>query len=217
MIIIQNISADTLNKWIQLLEALSPETVLPRPTLRRRGFLREVIETIILIGAIYALVNLATVRFIVEGPSMQPNFQTGQVLVISRLNYLMNQPQRGEIVVFNPPGQPADEPPYIKRVIGLPGETVEIRDTKVYVNGIELDEPYINEPCDPGRCPDKTWVLGADEYFMMGDNRNHSSDSRGFPTPVTRDRIIGEALIRYWPPQDWGLVSHIRYPEGVNP
>jgi signal peptidase I len=198
-------------------QAISPETTLPRPTLRRRGYLREIIETIILIGAIYALVNLASVRFIVEGPSMQPNFHTGQVLVVSRVNYLLADPQRGEIVVFNPPGQSPDEPPYIKRVIGLPGDKVEIRNTDVYINDQKLEEPYINEPCIPSRCPDKVWELGDNEYFMMGDNRNHSSDSRVFNTPVIRENIIGEALIRYWPPSDWGLVSHIRYPEGVNP
>ncbi len=190
------------------------ETFVPRPSLRRRSFVRETLETIILIGAIYALVNLASVRFIVEGPSMQPNFHTGEVLIISRVNYLLTEPQRGEIVVFNPPGQSPDEPPYIKRVIGLPGEMVEIRDTRVYINGVELNEPYINEPCRADRCPDKSWTLGANEYFMMGDNRNHSSDSRVFSTMVTRERIIGEALVRYWPPPAWGLVSHINYPNG---
>jgi signal peptidase I len=199
------------------LQALTPETTFPRPTLHRRSFLRETIETLVLIGAIYALVNLASVRFIVEGPSMQPNFHTGQVLVVSRVNYLLGDPARGDIVVFNPPNNPPDEPPYIKRVIGLPGDTVEIRDTKVYVNGFLLEEPYINEPCDANHCRDKVWQLGPNEYFMMGDNRNHSSDSRGFSTPVTRDHIIGEALIRYWPPQDWGVVNRIQYPEGVNP
>jgi signal peptidase I len=176
-----------------------------------RGFTREIVETIVLIGAIYALVNLATVRFIVEGPSMQPNFHTGQVLVISRLNYLFAAPQRGEIVVFNPPGQPPSEPPYIKRVIGLPGETVEVKDALVHINGQEINEPYINEPCTKDRCPDGKWELGANEYFVMGDNRNHSSDSRVFGK-VTRDRIIGEAMVRYWPPSDWGIVNRIAYP-----
>lgn len=191
---------------------------MPRPVLHRRGFSREIIETIVLIGAIYALVNLASVRFIVEGPSMQPTFHTGQVLVVSRVNYLLGDPHRGDIVVFNPPNQSSpDDPPYIKRVIGLPGDTVEIRNTKVYINGVELDEPYINEPCDSSHCQDNTWTLGPDQYFMMGDNRNHSSDSRGFQTPVTRERIIGEALVRYWPPSDWGIVNRINYPEGVNP
>jgi signal peptidase I len=189
----------------------TPE-LLKRPTLRVRGFGREILETLLLIAAIYALVNLATVRFVVEGPSMQPNFHTSQVLMISRVNYMFTDPQRGEIVVFNPPNQPADEPPYIKRVIGLPGELVEIRDTKVYINGRELNEPYINEPCTPSNCRDESWQLGDNEYFMMGDNRNHSQDSRRIG-PITRDRIIGEALIRYWPPSDWGIVSHIRYPD----
>ncbi|MEP6986853.1 MAG: signal peptidase I [Chloroflexota bacterium] len=184
----------------------------PRPPLRQRGYGREILETIILIGAIYALVNLATVRFIVEGPSMQPTFFTGQVLMISRVNYLFGTPQRGQIIVFNAPGQPPDEPPYIKRVIGLPGETVEIRDTKVYIDGKELNEPYINEPCEAGRCPNHTWQLGADEYFFMGDNRNHSSDSRSFGI-VKRERVIGEALVRYWPPQNWGIVGTSRYPD----
>ncbi len=184
---------------------------LPRPKLHRRGFVREIIDTVVLIGAIYALVNLASVRFIVEGPSMQPNFHSDQFLIVSRINYLLGEPERGDIIVFHPPGKPADEPPYIKRVIGLPGETIEIRDTFVYVNDVQLNEPYINEPCMPTRCPDETWELGSDEYFVMGDNRNHSSDSRQFDQ-IHHGNIIGEAVIRYWPPQDWGIVSQIAYP-----
>lgn len=207
--IIQERILETVQNQVTSAEA-TPEA--KRPTLHLRGFGREIIETLVLIGAIYALVNLASVRFIVEGPSMQPTFQTGQVLMVSRVNYLFTDPQRGEIVVFNAPNVGPDEPPYIKRVIGLPGETVEIRDQQVYIDGKPLNEPYINEPCEPGRCPDRTWQLGDNEYFVMGDNRNHSSDSRSF-SQVKRERIIGEALIRYWPPQDWGMLSHIRYPD----
>ncbi len=198
-------------------EVLITQSMPPRPVLHRRTFIRETVETLILIAAIYALVNLASVRFIVEGPSMQPTFFTGQVLVVSRVNYLLGNPQRGDIAVFNPPGGAPDDPPYIKRVIGLPGETVEIKDTNVFINGVQLQEPYINEVCRPDRCPNRTWELGSNEYFMMGDNRNHSSDSRVFSTMVTRDRIIGEAMIRYWPPENWGFVNQTRYPQGVNP
>lgn len=194
--------------------SLTP-TTLPRPRLRSRGLIREILDTIILIGAIYAIVNLASVRFIVEGPSMEPNFYTGQVLVVSRVNYLLDAPQRGDIIVFNPPNQSPDEPPYIKRVIGMPGDTVAIRDAQVYVNDQPLNEPYINEPCRETRCPNNTWQLGPDQYFVMGDNRNRSSDSRAFG-PITLDRVIGEALVRYWPPQSWGSVSRIAYPEGSN-
>lgn len=154
-------------------------------------------------AVIYTLVNLASARFIVDGPSMEPNFATGQFVLVSRVNYLIGEPQRGDVVVFKYPNDPRED--YIKRVIGTPGDTVEIRDMLVYVNGAQLDEPYINEPCTPSSCRDQSWELGADEYFVMGDNRNHSSDSRAFGT-VQRDLLIGEALIRYWPPQDWGII-----------
>lgn len=187
------------------------ELELPRPKVRQWRILHEILSTLVLLVSIYALVELATPRFYVEGQSMQPNFFEGQRLIVSRLNYLFGQPQRGEIVVFNAPNQPPTEPPLIKRVIGLPGETVEIRDRQVYVNGKELDEPYINEPCEQLRCENNSWTLAADEYFVMGDNRNHSNDSRFFG-PIKRTMIIGEALVRYWPPSDWGIVAHIGFP-----
>jgi len=185
---------------------------LPRPILHRRGFVREIIDTIVLIGAIYALVNLASVRFIVEGPSMQPNFQSDQFIIVSRINYLLGEPQRGDIVVFHPPNQPPDEPPYIKRVIGLPGETIEIQDGHVFINGDELNEPYINETTCNTHCDNEPIQLGADQFFVMGENLNHCSDSRAFGI-VMRERIIGEAVIRYWPISDWGIVSQIRFPD----
>ncbi len=190
----------------------NPTQSLPRPTLRRRGFLYEILETAVLIVAIYALVDLASVRFYVDGPSMEPSFFTGQRVIVSRANYLLGEPHRGEIIVFDSPDRPGIDPPLIKRLIGLPGDVVEIRDTRVYVNGQLLNEPYINEPCNAGSCPDGRWELAADEYFVMGDNRNRSRDSRRFG-PITHDHLIGEALVRYWPPQQWGLLDKYRYPE----
>ncbi len=184
---------------------------LPRPRLRRRGLAYELLETLILIAAIYSLVDLASVRFYVDGPSMEPNFYTGQRVIVSRVNYMLERPQRGEIIVFESPDQPGIDPPLIKRVIGLPGETVEIRDTQVYINGRELDEPYINEACSQSRCADTTWELDSNQYFVMGDNRNRSRDSRSFG-PIEREHVIGEALVRYWPPQDWSLLYKFRYP-----
>lgn len=185
-----------------------------RPRLHRPHLLRELLETAVLIGLVYTLVNLASVRFYIEGPSMQPNFYAGQFLIVSRVHYLLAEPQRGEIVVFDPPGDDnqVDDPLLIKRLIGLPGDTVELRDGQVYINGVALNEPYLKEPCQGSRCRDAVWQLGANEYFLMGDNRNNSRDSRVFG-PVTRDRIVGEAIIRYWPPSDWGIVIHYRYPE----
>lgn len=201
---------------------MSTET--PRPRLRRAGLLRETFDLLILIGAIYALVNLTTVRFIVQGPSMQPNFYEGDFLIVSRINYLFGEPEYGDIAVFHYPSGP--EKDYIKRIIGLPGDTVEIRDTLVYVNNRLLEEPYINEPCRPDRCPDKQWVLEADEYFVMGDNRNQSSDSRSQDVgKVKRKYLVGEVIFRYWPAsppnqswdfakfiKNWGVVVKIGYP-----
>lgn len=185
-----------------------PESLNTRPRLHTRGFVREILETAVLIVAIYSLVNLATARFIVEGPSMQPNFETGQFLIVSRAHYLFDSPDYGDIVVFHYPNRPEDD--YIKRIIGLPGDTVAIQNRAVFVNGQQIDEPYILEACERN-CSDNEWALGGDEYFVMGDNRNHSSDSRSFG-PVERKFIVGEALVRYWPPSAWGIVEKIRFP-----
>lgn len=141
---------------------------------------------------------------------MEPNFAEGQYLVISRLHYLLGDPQRGDIVVFNSPEADPGDPSLIKRVIGLPGETVSIENTLVYIDGALLEEPYINEPCNTYRCPDRTWHLDDDSYFLMGDNRNVSNDSRAFG-PVTHDRIIGEVLLRYWPLEQISLFDHHNY------
>jgi signal peptidase I len=182
------------------------------------------LELLILIGSIYALVNLATVRFIVQGPSMQPNFHDGDFLIVSRVNYLLGEPERGDIAVFHNPNQ--QEKDYIKRIIGIPGDTVEIKETFIYVNGVKLEEPYIKEPCSTNRCGDGTWLLGADEFFVMGDNRNHSEDSRSNAVgKVDRKYLVGEVVFRYWStPQDgeawnlakflqnWGIVTQIGYP-----
>ena len=155
----------------------------PRPNLPTLSWVKELFSTIAFIVAVYTLLQLALPRSVIQGRSMQPNFVEGQRLVISRVNYLFGEPQRGDIIVFNAPNTSPNTPPLIKRVIGLPGEEVALRDQQVYINGELLDEPYVDEPCLPARCrdtEDDPWVLGPDEYFMMGDNRNNSRDSRRF-------------------------------------
>jgi signal peptidase I len=183
---------------------------LPRPHLHpRSNLLLDTLELLLFLLAIYVLIEMAAPRFIVDGPSMEPTFYYDQRLVVSRVGYLVNDPQRGDIVVFNAPGAGAGDPPLIKRAIGLPGDTVEFRNQQLYINGERQNEPYINEPCT--RCADSTLMLDADQYFVMGDNRNHSNDSRAFG-PVQRENIIGEALIRFWPPDAWGIIDAIAYP-----
>lgn len=185
---------------------------MPRPRLQRSGLLREIVETLVLIVLVYTFVNLATSRFFIQGPSMQPNFHDGQFLIVSRLHYLLGEPAHGDIVVFDAPGDDnrRDNPLLIKRLIGLPGDHIRIENSEVFVNGVKLNESYIAEPTF--RCANFCDVtLGENEYFMMGDNRNDSNDSRAFG-PVTRDRIVGEAIVRYWPLDSIGLVTHLAYP-----
>jgi signal peptidase I len=189
---------------------------MSRPRLRRHGLIYEIVETIVLLVSIYALADLASVRFYVDGPSMEPSFYTGQRVIVSRVNYMIGDPQRGDIMVFHSPQSPADSPPLIKRVIGLPGETVEIRDQQVYVDGGLLNESYINELNSTSGGSNSQVMLGPNQYYVMGDNRNHSRDSRFFG-PVSRSAIIGEALVRYWPPQDWALLHGLRLPDSLSP
>src|SRR5690606_11953093 len=121
---------------------------LPRPRLHRPGLLRGLLSTVMFIIAVYVLAEMAIPRSNLEGPSMQPNLHAGQYLIISRLDYLFGDPQRGDVAVFQAPDKDASEPRLIKRVIGLPGETVTVSGDEVFIDGQKLDEPYfILRPC----------------------------------------------------------------------
>jgi len=198
--------------------SLSPPPVLissdvPRPKIRQgRSFWRELVETVVLIAAIYAFVNLATARFVVDGRSMLPNFSTDQFIIVNRLSYVLGEPRRGDVVVFHNPADTSHD--FIKRVIGLPGETITIEGGRVYANGQRLEEPYIQNFCRGTVC-DGTWNIGPDQYFVLGDNRSSSRDSHNFG-PISRELLVGRAFIRYWPPSDWAVITHPSYlPSGV--
>jgi len=175
----------------------------PAPS-RLRLLLREILETILLTAIIYAAVNFATGRFRVEGDSMQPNLHPEQYVLVDKVSYRLGQPRRGDIVVFQYPL--ATERDFIKRVIGLPGETVSVSGGAVSINGQPLNEPYIAAP----PAYNNTWTLGPDQYFVLGDNRNNSSDSHNWG-PLNRQYLIGRAVFVYWPPDGWGLVPHYTY------
>jgi signal peptidase I len=151
---------------------------------------------VLLLIVMYMLLNLTTERAIVDGMSMEATLYTGQLLLVSRLHYWIDEPERGDLVVFHLATYPERE--FIKRIIGLPGETVELRDSRVYINGQLRDEPYLNEPCLPTVCPNSIWQVSVNEYFVMGDNRNHSQDSRSYGT-IPQTAIIGKAVLRYYP------------------
>jgi len=182
----------------------APETPAGPAPSRLRLLIREVIETILLTAIIYAAVNFATGRFRVEGDSMQPNLHPEQYVLVDKVSYRLGQPRRGDIVVFQYPL--ATERDFIKRVIGLPGETVTVSGGAVSINGQPLTEPYIAAP----PTYNNTWTLAPEEYFVLGDNRNNSSDSHNWG-PLHRKYLIGRAIFVYWPPDGWGLVPHFTY------
>ncbi len=164
----------------------------------RRGEILETIKTITLAVMFYALVNLTTVRVVVEGPSMRPTLMSGEWIIINRLAYRFNQPRRGDVVVFLPPSN-AQTDDLIKRVIGLPGETLVIREGGIFIDDRKLSEPYAKGLT----FPEGKWELGEDQMFVMGDNRELSLDSRTFGSIPLGD-VVGSALVIIWPPAEWG-------------
>jgi signal peptidase I len=178
-------------------QEVPPENAGPS---RRREIL-ETIQTVTLAVMFYALINLTTVRVVVEGPSMRPTLMSGEWIIVNRLAYRLDRPRRGDVIVFLPPTN-AQTDDLIKRVIGLPGETVEIRAGAVRIDGVELEEAYIRGTT----FPDGEWSLGEDQLFVMGDNRELSLDSRSFGSIPLGD-VVGSSLVIIWPPQEWGPLN----------
>ncbi len=169
-----------------------------------RSPLRDIVETLVLTLIVFFVVNTLTGRFQVRGTSMETSLHTGQYVIVSKLSYRLGDPHRGDIVVFRPPNGSHDD--YIKRIIGLPGEMVEIRDGAVWIDGYRLEEPYISSRMSGSGA----WDLDQGEYFVMGDNRANSSDSRSWG-PLPAENLVGKAWFCYWPPQYWGPVSHYAF------
>lgn len=177
---------------------------MPAPPSFGRRMLRalgEILQTILIAGVLFVGVNALTARIRVEGNSMEPSLHDGEFVVVNRLAYRIGQPQRGDIVVFHPPYDP--ERRFIKRIVGLPGDTIQVIDGTLFVNGESLDEPYIlASPTYSGE-----WVVGRDQVFVLGDNRNNSSDSQNWGS-LAVDRIIGKAIVVYWPITEIGVIPH---------
>jgi len=170
--------------------------------------LREVGITILIAVAVFALLRLTVQSYTVVMSSMEPNFHDGDCIMVNKTSYRSSGPQRGDIIIFDPPF--ASLHPFIKRVIGLPGDIVEIKDGKVSINGTALKEDeYIMAPPDYAM---PATEIPEGEYFVLGDNRNSSNDSHnGWIVP--RDNIIGKAWFTYWPPSKLGVVKHYSYPD----
>jgi signal peptidase I len=182
------------------------------------GFFLDIIETIVIALSIFLIIYLFVASpHQVNGQSMVPNFKSGEYVLSDKVSYRFRDPKRGEVIVFHAP-EAANCPKgtgcdFIKRVIGQPGETIEVHDNHIYINGTPLEEPYI--PADfqtlaGNATKGKKIVLGANEFFVCGDNRPYSSDSRTWG-PITKDEIVGRAFFRYWPLNVAGLVPHASY------
>ncbi|HEX6508535.1 MAG TPA: signal peptidase I [Chloroflexota bacterium] len=167
---------------------------------KRRSAVRELLETAVLTIAIFLVVRVALQNFKVEGESMTPNLQNGEYILVNKVDYMLHAPHRGDIIVFRavPAGQPDKD--FIKRVIGLPGETVAVHNDAVFINNHKLTEPYI----DAAHRPTYTFgpaVVPKNDYFVLGDNRNDSQDSHLWRW-LPKQYIIGKAWISYWPPKE---------------
>ena len=177
-----------------------------------KHLLRDILAPILLAVAIFFLLHTFVPSYVIASPSMVPSLQVNQRILVNKIVYNFHEPERGDIITFYPQGD-REAIPYIKRIIGLPGETVEIKQGVVYIHKedgtvLPLDEPYIKE--SPGQ-PYYGDTIPDNEYFVLGDNRNNSSDSRTGWT-VKREDIIGKAWISIWPPQEWGLAPNYSSP-----
>lgn len=176
---------------------------------------------IFLIIVVFILLGVFAVQpVVVEGTSMLPQLNDGERLLVNKLVYYKikgvrwGHLERGDIVVFWYPDDP--DKSYVKRVIGLPGETVSIRNGQVFINGSQLNEPYLDTIHNQNLRDNLTTEVEKHYYFVMGDNRDNSSDSRVWGL-VPEKYIYGKAFFRYWKPQNMGFLEHGEYPKSDNP
>jgi signal peptidase I len=165
------------------------------------GILKEVLITLGIAIVIVLIIRVFILNTEVNMPSMQNTLFAGQRLLVLRTINNFNFPNRGDIIILHPPIAPESE--YVKRLIGIPGDKVEIKEGKVYLNDIPLDEPYIKQPPNYTFGP---FIVPEDNYFVLGDNRNNSMDSHTGWT-VTQKNIVGKVWLRYWPLNKFGFIG----------
>lgn len=170
--------------------------------MKRSHLAREIVETIVLTLLIFFVFRLVIQSYHVEGPSMQPSLHTDEYVLVNKVAFLFRPPERGDVIVFHFPHDTTQD--YIKRVIGLPGDTIRIDSTHVWVNGVQLNEQaYISVPANPFS---KEWKVPPDQYFVLGDNREVSDDSRYWDY-VPKSFIVGKAVMVYWPLGNWQFIN----------
>jgi signal peptidase I len=173
----------------------------------------DFIQTIVLALALFVVCYLFLFQpHQVKGSSMDPNFHNEEYLLTDKLSYHFHEPQRGEVVIFKAPPTEAcaeDQCEYIKRIIGLPGERIKIANGSIFINGLQLNETYLDPQLKTNAGSylqeGQTLTIPPEQYFVCGDNRTHSRDSREFG-PIKREAIVGKAFFKYWPINDIGIV-----------
>jgi signal peptidase I len=178
-----------------------PEPEKPKERSGCLSYVVDTVETVLLALILFFGINAVSARVRVENISMKPTLQPGEFVLVNKIAYKIGKPQVGDIIVFHYPRDPAED--YIKRVIGLPGDTVTVGNGKVAVDGKVLDEPYIAAP----PAYSGSWVIPADQLFVLGDNRNQSSDSHSWGY-VPMNLVVGKALFVYWPLQQFQIIDH---------
>ena len=184
------------------------------------GCLVEIVETLVLTLIIFFVIQTFVAQpYKVQQGSMERTLEEGQYVLVDKLTPRWSAYARGDIIVFKPPPTWSDGSiPFIKRVIGVAGDTVELRDGHVFVNGEQLDEPYlyavdgVRQDTDPTPGGQSEWLIGDGQLFVMGDHRGNSSDSRTFG-PIEVNDVAGRAWLRYWPFDAFQILPHPTYPE----
>jgi signal peptidase I len=175
---------------------------IAEPSTDWKRFALDILETLVLAVVLYFGINAVSARVRVDGFSMRPTLQDGEYILVNKLAYKLGAPQRGDIVVFIFPVNPEED--LIKRVIGLPGDTISVQGGVLSINGVAMNEPYINAP----PAYEGTWTVAPDELFVLGDNRNDSRDSHQWGLlPI--GNVIGRAVLIYWPPKEWQVIRHL--------
>jgi signal peptidase I len=194
------------DRWRQFLETLQQETQAgdsqpAEETTNWKRFLLDIVETLALAVVLFIGINAVSARVRVDGFSMRPTLDDGEFVLVSKLSYTFGEFERGDVIVFHFPLNPEEE--LIKRVIGLPGDHVLVRDGQVFVNDRRLDEAYIEQaPLYSGE-----WFVAEGQLFVLGDNRNNSNDSKDWGM-LPQENVVGKAVLIYWPPPMWNLLEH---------
>lgn len=179
----------------------------------QKSGLLDLVQTFAIALAICLVIYLFLIQpHRIDGSSMEPTFQHGNLILSDKISYRFNDPKRGDVIVFHAPETP--EKDFIKRIIGLPGEHVVVKNNLVYINGIQLDETYLPLNTETQGFntirEDKEYIVPEKNYVVMGDNRKNSHDSRAFGA-INRDTIVGRVWVRYWPLNEFVFMPKIEY------